>query len=566
MRLAQVSAERIHSAFERYERAFSEVTRRAGERFELRDWRAASADVEARLALYGEVISDLLVELGELLGADLAHEELWRAIKRAYGERATSRANPELARTFFNSTTRRIFSTVGVNPEIEYSAAEATTDPGETHEEPYRRYAGPGGLLDHARCLLANARPGAWRDAEEDATAVASRIEAALVDRFGDASFDAIECLVPIFYRGKGAYLIARVRRGRWILPLVLPLLHDQDGVYVDAVLTEANDVSIVFSFTRSYFLVDTACPRETIAFLRTILPRKAVAELYTSIGFNKHGKTELYASLLRHLAKRDDAFVVAPGAAGMVMLVFTLPGFDMVFKVIRDRFAPPKTTTRRDVMERYRLVFGHDRVGRLIDAQEFEHLEFDRRHFSDELLERLLEEAGRTVELRGRDVVLHHLYAERQVTPLDLYLRTADEDERRRAVVDYGNAIKELAAAKIFPGDFLLKNFGVTRHGRVVFYDYDELCALDDCRFRVLPPPRTPEEELDPEPWFSATENDIFPEEFRRFLGLTGDLRRTFEEQHADLFTVEFWRQLQDRHARGELIDVFPYPASRRL
>jgi isocitrate dehydrogenase kinase/phosphatase len=565
--IAALGAERIQAAYERYERAFSEVTRRAGDRFERRAWRAGQADAEARLALYGEAIGRLLDELQALLGPDLTHEDLWREIKRAHTALLAGRANAELARTFFNSATRRIFSTVGVNPEVEYTSAESVGDFEGAREGACQRYAGPGDLIDHARCLLANARPGgAWRDAEEDAASVASRIEAALVDRFGDASFDAIECLIPAFYRSKGAYLIGRVRRGSWLLPLVLPLLHERNGVFVDAVLTEPNDVSIVFSFTRSYFHVDASCPRDVIAFLRSILPRKAVAELYTSLGFNKHGKTELYGSLLGHLARHDDTFVVAPGDPGMVMLVFTLPGFDMVFKVIRDRFAPPKTTTRRDVTERYRLVFGHDRVGRLIDAQEFEHLEFDRRHFADDLLDRLLAEAGRTVELRGDEVVLHHLYAERRVTPLNLYLRSADEAESRRAVVDYGNAIKELAAAQIFPGDFLLKNFGVTRHGRVVFYDYDELCLLHECRFRVLPPPRTPEEDLAAEPWFSTTENDIFPEEFRKFLGLSGALRRTFEEHHADLFTVEFWRGLQERHRRGELIDVFPYPDSRRL
>jgi len=306
--------------------------------------------------------------------------------------------------------------------------------------------------------------------------------------------------------------------------------------------------------------------PYDLVRFLRRLMPRKRIAELYISIGQNKHGKTELYRSLMSHLRDHDDRFVVAPGDTGMVMLVFTLTGFDVVFKVIRDRFAPPKTTTRGGVMERYRLVFKHDRVGRMIDAQEFEYLQFARERFSERLLRELLSEAGRTVGLEGGEVVLRHLYAERRVTPLNLYLRRADPAAARLAVIDYGTAIKELAAANIFPGDFLLKNFGVTRHGRVVFYDYDELCLLDDVRFRRMPPSRTPEEELAPEPWFDVADDDVFPEEFRRFLGLSGELRETFERHHADLFTVEFWRSYQDQHRRGELPDVFPYPQSRRL
>jgi len=565
--IAAQGAERIHAAYQRYERAHSELTSRARERFERRDWHAAQADAEARLELYARAIAELLAELEALLGADLARDGLWREIKRAFTVHLAEMTNAELEQTFFNSATRRIFSTVGVNPEIEYTSAESASVAHDGPQEVWRRYPHDGDLVGLTRRLLADARPGrAWRDAATDATLVAQRIDAALRARFGDGSLDAIECLAPTFYRNKGAYRIGRIRRGAEIVPLVLPLLHDTGGVFVDAVLTEPNDVSIVFSFTRSYFLVDTSCPRDLIAFLKSILPRKPIAELYTSLGFNKHGKTELYRSLMRHLARHDDAFVVAPGDPGMVMLVFTLPGFDMVFKVIQDRFAPPKTNTRRDVMERYRLVFGHDRVGRLIDAQEFEHLEFARGRFADDLLERLLAHAGRSVELRGDEVVLRHLYAERRVTPLNLYLRSVDATESRRAVVDYGNAIKELAAANIFPGDFLLKNFGVTRHGRVVFYDYDELCLLHDCRFRTLPAPRTPEEDLAAEPWFTAAENDIFPEEFRKFLGLTGELRATFERHHGDLFTVEFWRELQERHRRGELLDVFPYPASRRL
>ncbi len=565
--LPEHAAQRIHAWFLRYERAFGEVTARARGRFERRDWHASQADAQARLDLYTEAITSLLAELEALLGPDLGHQALWREIKRAFTGRLARETNDELAQTFFNSATRRIFSTVGVNPEIEYASSEVAPGARDLPADACRRYTFRSDLTALARQILDDCElGGGWRDAASDAALLARGIDAALRAELGGPEFDAIECLRPTFFRNKGAYLVGRIRRGVDVLPLVLPLLHDEAGVYVDALLTDPNEVSIVFSFTRSYFLVDASCPRDLITFLKSIMPKKPIAELYISLGFNKHGKTELYRSLIRHLATHDDRFIVAPGDPGMVMLVFTLPGFDVVFKVIRDRFAPPKTSTRRDVMERYRLVFGHDRVGRLVDAQEFEHLEFSRHRFADDLLARLLALAGRSVELRGDDVVLRHLYAERRVTPLNLYLRGVDEAEGQRVVVDYGNAIKELGAANIFPGDFLLKNFGVTRHGRVVFYDYDELCLLGDCRFRVLPTARTPEDDLDAEPWFTAADTDVFPEEFRKFLGLTGSLRATFERHHGDLFTVEFWRGLQQRHERGDLVDVFPYPASRRL
>ena len=168
-----------------------------------------------------------------------------------------------------------------------------------------------------------------------------------------------------------------------------------------------------------------------------------------------------------------------------------------------------------------------------------------------------------------GEIVRIKHLYTERQVTPLNLYLEqheASDPEAAARAALDYGYAIKELAAANIFPGDFLLKNFGVTRHQRVVFYDYDELCLLTDCNFRPMPPPRFEGQELEAEPWFTVAENDIFPEEFGRFLGLREPLKSLFHETHAELFTVAFWSELQASHRRGEVLDFFPYSPKLRL
>jgi isocitrate dehydrogenase kinase/phosphatase len=295
-------------------------------------------------------------------------------------------------------------------------------------------------------------------------------------------------------------------------------------------------------------------------------MPAKRVAEIYISIGYNKHGKTELYRDLLRHLLHSDDRFEIARGEKGMVMVVFTMPSYDVVFKVIRDRFGDPKTSSRLEVMDRYQLVFKHDRAGRLVDAQEFEHLKFDRGRFSDELIRDLLATAGSSVTV-GRDYVsIRHLYTERRTIPLDVYVREAGEDLVREAVLDYGQAIKDLAATNIFPGDILLKNFGVTRHGRVVFYDYDELTLLTECKFRRMPQGRDYLDELEAEPWFFVGKNDIFPEEFKTFLGLQRPYREDFYQAHADLFGVGFWKEMQKRHKAGEVIDIFPYRQGKRL
>jgi isocitrate dehydrogenase kinase/phosphatase len=331
-------------------------------------------------------------------------------------------------------------------------------------------------------------------------------------------------------------------------------------------VLLDENDVSILFSFTRSYFHVDVDRPYDLIRFLRTIMPRKRVAELYISIGYNKHGKTELYRDILHHMAYSDDQFQKARGQPGMVMSVFTMPSYDIVFKVIKDRFTYPKKTTRAAVMEKYHLVFRHDRAGRLVDAQEFEHLQFDRGRFSSTLLDDLMLHAEATISVTEAHVTVKHAYVERRIIPLDIYVREADEEMAVQALIDYGNAIKDLAISNIFPGDMLLKNFGVTRHGRVVFYDYDELCLLTDCNFRDIPPAPSYEDELSPEPWFSINEHDVFPEQFVNFLGVYGEIREVFLEHHRDLLDPAYWRAVQARLAAGEIMQLLPYREAERL
>jgi isocitrate dehydrogenase kinase/phosphatase len=369
-----------------------------------------------------------------------------------------------------------------------------------------------------------------------------------------------------VLYRGKGAYLVGRIFRESVVFPLVLALLNTPGGIVVDAVLSDENDVSILFSFTRSYFHVDVEKPSELVSFLKTIMPRKRIAELYISIGQNKHGKSELYCDMLHHLSRSDKKFEIAEGERGMVMEVFTMPDYDLVFKVIKDHFTYPKHTTRNEVMGKYDLVFKHDRAGRLVDAQEFEHLKFSRSRFSDELLSVLQRNASQNVIVSQDQVVIGHAYIERRVTPLNIYFKEADEAEARAAAVDYGNAIKDMAGSNIFPGDLLIKNFGVTRHGRVVFYDYDELCLLSVCKFRIKPRSGTYEEEISSEAWFGVGSNDVFPEEFRNFLGLDGTLRDIFIEHHSDLFDAAFWQQVQSRLRSGEIIDVFPYGAEHCL
>jgi isocitrate dehydrogenase kinase/phosphatase len=565
--LARWGAASVRDSFAAYQAEFKHVTRRARLRFEARDWKGMQADQLMRLEVRPRWVAMAASELRGVLGEAAGDPRLRELMKAQYEHDLADRPDPELAKTFYNSVTRRIFGTVGVSPRAEFVATDADPRPAWAGTPMHRSYPRRETTAALVRAILEDqAFAVPFRDLEGDARLAAAEIDAFL--RAGDDPhpIDGIEMLKPVFYRGKGAYLVGRIRRGPAVSPFILPLLHLDGGVVLDAVLLTPHDASIVFSFTRSYFHVEVDRTGELIAFLRTILPQKPLSELYLAIGYHKHGKTVLYREIVEHLARTSDRFDTARGDRGMVMIVFDLPSLDVVFKVIRDRFAPPKNVTRQEVKQKYALVFRHDRAGRLVDAQEFEHLVFDRARFTDAILKELTEEAGETCRIQGDKVLIRHLYAERRVSPLNLFIREKDEWTARDALLDYGQSIRDLAATNTFPGDLLLKNFGVTRTGRVIFYDYDELCLVTDCNFRDIPRPRDDEDEWASEPTYYVGENDVFPEEFLRFLGLPERLKGAFEAAHAEILTADFWRRMQAKHRAGEIVDIFPYRESQRL
>ena len=391
-----------------------------------------------------------------------------------------------------------------------------------------------------------------------------------------------IQVLPGLFFRNKGAYLVAKLINGYAEMPLVLPLLHGPRGTLViDAALFGEEDLQGLFSFARAYFMVDMEIPSAYVRFLRSLMPRKPRAEIYNALGLAKQGKTLFYRDFLHHLRHSSDQFRIAPGIKGMVMLVFDLPSFPYVFKLIKDHFPPQKETTREQVKAKYQLVKQHDRVGRMADTLEYSLVAFPRERFEDALIAEIAQFAPSQLEISDRDgdgrteVILRHLYIERRMIPLNLYLQEALEagpgDARAqaqlaRSVVEYGNAIKDLVAANIFPGDMLWKNFGVTRNGKVVFYDYDEIEYLTDCNFRAVPEPRNEEEEMSGEIWWTVGPRDVFPQSFAPFLLGHPAVRQVFLQHHADLLEPAFWQAHQQRIRAGHVHDVFPYERERRF
>jgi isocitrate dehydrogenase kinase/phosphatase len=552
------AAEAVLAAYEGWLESFRRVTRQARSRFLNREWHEWQNDAAERIDLYPAAVARAVQTLSGARVDGAGARDRFAAL-------TGGRPDAELAETFYNSVMRRVLAIVGVDPATEFTAAADGLHDADSRDPVHRSF--DGGLTGPTIAALFRATELADAFAELDGDAEACARAAR--DQLGEDARRArgADLLPFLFYRNKAAYLVARIRLdGGEVRPLLMPLVNGPKGVRPDAVLTTPDEVHVVFSFARSYFHADTHQPAAAIEFLRTLMPAKPLHELYTSLGHNKHGKTELYRELVRQLSRGDARFERAEGIRGLVMSVFTLSGYPVVFKVIRDEFGASKSVTRDTVKDRYRLVFRMDRVGRLVDAQEFEDLAFPRDRFDPAYLEELRGDAPSAIRDDGRRVVIRHLYTERRLRPLDLYLRESGDEAARAAVVEYGNAIKDLAGANIFPGDLLLKNFGVSRHGRVIFYDYDELALLTEVRFRSMPRARYEEDEMAADPWFSVNEGDVFPEEFIPFLVPAGPLRDAFMDAHGDLLTVRWWREIQERQKAGELPDFFPYPQSRRL
>ena len=559
--LADACASELREGFAEYNARFRAITQRAQRHFESADHRAGLADTVARMELYEVCIAATRRRLERLLDTRLHERPLWRLIRDRFEAAIADLLDQELNKTFYNTLTRRFFRTRGVAADIEFVALDIEPTDRITHPVARHSYAVFGDLVRTCARVLEDypfAIP--YADRGRCATHIAQALRERLAD-WGSDPVRSIELLDTVFFRERRAYLVGRLFGVDHLAPLVIALVNDEGRIRADAVLCAREHVAQVFGFARSYFHADLPTVGDAVVFLRTLLPNKSVDELYTVLGRAKQGKTERYRHFFRHLAAHSaESFVHADGERGMVMLVFTLPSYPLVFKLIRDRFAEPKESARDEVMQKYNLVFRHDRVGRLVDAQEFRWLRLPRAQFAPALLDELLDSCASTVSIEGDEVVLAHCYLERRMRPLNLYVREVDAERAQRAILDYGLAIKDMAGSNIFPGDLLLKNFGISSHGRAIFYDYDELCLVTDCRFRELPDDDAHADN------FYVGPHDVFPEQFPRFLGLSDELREALLATHGEIFTMRWWRDLQAAIETGYRLDVTPYPAICRL
>ncbi len=564
----------ILDGFDKHYRLFRHASQAARRHFELMTWKQAQSEARERIAFYDSRVRECVQILEDEYDEAELTDNVWREVKLHYIGLLTDHRQPELAETFFNSVCCKMLHRAYYNNDFIFVRPAASTEYIEPAEGvPVYRvyYPARDGMRNAVRRMVTNFQLACeFSDLERDLM----QVEARLQDMLGSAPVEPnhqIQVLSSLFYRNKGAYIVGKVVNGNRDHPFVIPVLHNRKGsLILDAVLSDTGLITTLFSFTRAYFMVDMEVPSAYVRFLRTMLPNKPRSEIYTMLGLQKMGKSAFYRDFLHHLAHSSDSFEIAPGIRGLVMVVFSLPSFPYVFKAIKDSFPPPKETTRELVKEKYLLVKYHDRVGRMADTLEYSNVAFPRSRFSEELLAELKAVAPSLVEEEQDQIIVRHLYIERRMTPLNIWLTEAeaagDAAKLEHGVREYGNAIKDLVAANIFPGDMLYKNFGVTRQGRVVFYDYDEIEYITDCNFRDIPAPRNEEDEMASEPWYSVGKNDVFPEQFGVFLLGNPKVREVFMKYHADLLTADYWRQRKARIEEGQVEDVFPYPQEIRF
>jgi isocitrate dehydrogenase kinase/phosphatase len=580
-RIAFDIARTILDGFDRHYTLFRQASQAAKRYFEQGDWHTAQQAARERIDYYDKRVQECVQAVEGAYAPGELNDETWRETKLHYIGLLTGHKRPELAESFFNSVSCHILHRTYYRNDFLFVRPAVSTEYIETEEpQPTYRVYYPaldglrsGGLHFSLRRMVTNFQLACpFADLDRDIALVEQR----MVEKFGLDKAEPnqqLQVLSSLFFRNKGAYIVGRAINGAREYPFVVPILHDrrgaQDGLVLDTVLTDPEQVLILFSFTRAYFMVDMEVPSSYVQFLRGLMPRKTRSEIYTVLGLQKQGKTLFYRDFLQHLKHSSDEFRIAPGIPGLVMLVFELPSFPYVFKVIKDFYPPPKDTTRAQIKEKYLLVKHHDRVGRMADTLEYSDVAFPLARFSEDLLDQLRRDAPSLLEVEGDRIIIKHLYIERRMVPLNLYLQDAGHTSPAllaHGVIEYGNAIRDLVAANIFPGDMLYKNFGVTRHGRVVFYDYDEIEYLTDCVFRDIPQARNEEDEMAAEPWYPVGRHDVFPEQFERFLLGDPAIRRVFMQHHAELLTRDWWQSHKERILAGIVEDVFPYPQQIRF
>ncbi len=569
---ARSVASTILVGFNKHYSMYREISAQAKALFEQRDWHGIQSIGAERIQMYDLRVREAVEVLRREHAANALSDEVWAEAKKEYISMLVNHKQPELAETFFNSVSTKLLYKKYYNNQFVFVKPAISTEYIDSDPPTFLSfYPSHQGLRGCLKDILNHA---GWQvpfaDINRDVVNIL-RAARDYLQQHGDWPLNELNLHVQVlnsaFYRNKSAYIFGQIINGSQRHPFALPIVHNDAGALVaDAALFEPRQISVLFSFARAYFLVDMPVPSGYVQFLQQMLPMRSPGDLYTMLGLHKQGKNIWWREFAQHLQYSNDKFILAPGVKGLVMSVFTLPSFPYVFKVIKDVFGPNKDFDQEYVRQKYLLVKKHDRVGRMADTLEFANIALPKHRCDEEFMNEMRTLAPSQIEETDDLFIVKHAYVEYRLKPLNLFMQKANPADKAAAVIDYGFALKELASANIFPGDMLYKNFGMTRFGRVIFYDYDEIEYMTDCNFRSIPPAPNPEYEMSGEVWYPVHPGDVFPEEFGPFLLGEPDVRQVFMQHHRDLLTPEFWQGKKERLLRGELDDFYPYPQSLRF
>ena len=577
-------AKKILLGFEHHYQNIKSASIEAKRCFEEKEWEKIENDSKLRLNFYDEQVdvfcknlsSELKkqtlygakAEFNETQKMDKFNSDFWKNTKHVYIELITSHKQPELAETFYNSVFCRIFSRSFYNNQYIFTKPCVSLNYIDMDEPVIDSYFVDDGQLKETLTSVLNNYKFKCKFGNLDQDI--ERLQEQLIKQMPRLQSEVFELqfISTPFIRGKCAYIVGKiVTQLHSDVPVLIALLNDENkGLYVDSLLTDIGSISIIFSFSRSYFFITTDYPSAIVEYLKELLPGKTRAVLYSAIGLHKQGKTLLYRHFLKYSKITSEKLIIAPGIKGMVMSVFTFPMYPYVFKVINDQFAPPKMGTKEMVKDRYYFVKNHVRIGRLADTWEFSNVAFPLKDIDDALLKELEKKASSNIEIENDLLIIKHMYIENKMTPLNMYLETANIKQQNHIINDYGKAIDELINSNIFPGDMLTKNFGVTRQNRVVFYDYDEITLMSTPIFKKIPKAKTYEQEMASEPWYYVGQNDVFPEEFKYFMLPNPYMKEVFNKKYKKLLDADYWVSIQEKIKQNGVMDYYPYGSEKRM
>ena len=550
--------------FDLFYSRFQVITESAKTAFETRDYQASLIISKKRLSLYSDSMYKLGENLSDAFSPISRDQGLWEVIEEKYRQLVRNRYEGDLALAYIHSVRRALL--LGEWSPVDYSfdvPSKANKNYSDFLFETFHTEAITTDLLlDILRVPGFNVQ---YRELKVDAMLAAQRVKGDLDDRFSTYKIQKIEVIKGEFYRNRGAYIVGRIVLDNLSnVPLVIALLNEEKGIYVDAILTSESAAFNIFSTTRANFHVNNEYYHELSEFLHSIIPKRTLGLSYSTIGFNHFGKVAVMEELKEELLSNDGKFDFAIGFKGTVAIGFQSRQSGYNLKVIRnsptEQYKWGMFEGVPSVLEKYSRVHVINRTGSMLDNIIFYRVKLERIWFTNALLEELLNEASECVTLQGNFLFFRHLIVQRRLTPLPVYLETSSQAESEAAVINLGHCIKNNMAANIFNKDLDARNYGVGVFGGVYLFDYDALEKFTEVKIRTNQNQFEGEEEI-PE-WFFEDGVVFLPEEIESGLRIPSrSLRRLFREVHGDLLQVGYYERIQDELRVGKVPSVRVYP-----